>query len=200
MAGEQQQDVTLLLQAVADGDSHAASELLPLVYAELQKLARSFMGREAAGNTLQPTALVHEAYLRLIGDQDMAWDNRGHFFGAAAMAMRRILVERARAKSRLKRGGDRGRIEFTEQSLIAEPPEDDMLSLNEALDRLEAYDARKSKVVMLRYFAGLNVEETAAAIGVSPATVKNEWAYARAWLHRELNGDDEPQRSEGSAS
>ena len=140
MDNQPHQDVTMLLQAVADGDSHASGELLPLVYAELQKLARSFMSREASGNTLQPTALVHEAYLRLIGDQDVAWDNRGHFFAAAAMAMRRILVQRARAKSRLKRGGSAGRVEFIEQSLVAEPPSEDMLSLDEALQRLEQYD------------------------------------------------------------
>jgi RNA polymerase sigma factor (TIGR02999 family) len=200
MAAQPNQDVTMLLQAVAAGDSRAAGELLPLVYAELQKLARAYMSREAAGNTLEPTALVHEAYLRLIGDQEVAWDNRGHFFAAAAMAMRRILVERARAKDRLKRGGDRGRVEFTEQSLVVEPPAEEMLSLDEALTRLEQYDQRKSKVVMLRYFAGLNVDETAAALGVSPATVKNEWAYARAWLHRELNADDGEGILGGAAS
>ena len=186
MAIQQRNDVTILLKAAADGDSHAASDLLPLIYSELQALARSFMAKEAVGNTLQPTALVHEAYLRLVGDPNLQWDNRGHFFAAAATAMRRILVERARAKLRLKRGGDGQRIELQDHSLIEEPPSEDMLCLDEALDRLAQFDQRKSKVVMLRYFAGLSIEETASAMGVSPATVKNEWTFARAWLHREL--------------
>src|SRR5262245_2344494 len=193
MTSDAQHDVTMLLAAVSDGDSHASSELLPLVYGELQKLARSFMARETPGQTLQPTALVHEAYLRLVGDSDVTWQNRGHFFVAAATAMRRILVERARAKARLKRGGDRHRLELAEYSLVAEPPCDDMIALDEALERLDQYDDRKCRVVMLRYFAGLNVEETAAALNVSPATVKNDWSYARAWLHRELSkGEGSP--------
>ena len=193
-----QQDVTMLLQAVSDGDSHASAELLPLLYGELQKLARSLMAREGPAHTLQPTALVHEAYLRLIGDCDVKWENRGHFFVAAATAMRRILVERARSKLRLKRGGDRGRMDLADDALIVEPPSEELLCLNEALDRLEAYDQRKCRVVMLRYFAGLNVDETAAALNVSPATVKNDWSYARAWLHRELNREDSAVATEST--
>lgn len=193
-------DVTILLKAAAEGDSHAAGDLLPLIYSELQSLARSFMAKEAVGNTLQPTALVHEAYLRLVGDANLHWDNRGHFFAAAATAMRRILVERARARMRLKRGGTGRRIELAEHSMIVEPPSEDMLFLDEALDRLSTFDPRKAKVVMMRYFAGLSVEETAAALDVSPATVKNDWAFARAWLHRELNEEQHGTSSSGDDS
>lgn len=185
--------VTQLLNAASEGDSRAAEELLPMVYQELRKLAQARMAHEPKGQTLQPTALVHEAYMRLIGSADVKWDGRGHFFGAAAKAMRRILVERARSRSRLKRGGDRQRIELGEQLAVStvgdERADDELVALDSVLERLEAYDKRKSEVVMLRYFAGLSIEETAAALGVSPATVKNEWAFARAWLHRELAKD-----------
>jgi RNA polymerase sigma factor (TIGR02999 family) len=187
---EARHDVTQLLAAVSEGDSHAAADLLPVIYNELQRLARSFMAKEpggGAGHTLQPTALVHEAYLRLIGQADMKWDSRGHFFVAAATAMRRILVERARGRNRIKRGGDRQRQELHDGAMAVEPPSDDLLALDEALKRLEEADQRKARVVMLRHFAGLGVEETAAALNVSPATVKNDWAFARAWLHRELS-------------
>lgn len=193
--GEARQDVTQMLAAVSDGDSHAAAELLPVIYTELQRLARSFMAKEGgggAGHTLQPTALVHEAYLRLIGQADMKWDSRGHFFVAAATAMRRILVERARARGRIKRGGDRQRREFHDEAMRVEPPSDELLALDEALKRLEEQDERKARVVMLRHFAGLSVEETAAALNVSPATVKNDWAFARAWLHREICKGEDP--------
>lgn len=184
-------DVTLLLAKVSEGDSRAAAELLPLVYEELRRLARSRMAGESPGQTLQPTALVHEAYLRLLGASDVKWDGRGHFFGAAALAMRRILVERARARGRIKRGGGAARVPLEDAALATEPPPDELLALDEALDRLAAYDKRKADVVMMRYFAGLSIDETAAALGVSPATVKNEWAFARAWLHREIKkGDD----------
>lgn len=200
MSDQARQEVTQLLAAISDGDSHAAAALLPLVYAELQQLARSFMARENAAQTLQPTALVHEAYLRLVGQaDDVKWDNRGHFFVAAATAMRRILVERARHRKRLKRGGDRARVEFNDEAMAIEPPSDELLALDEALHRLEEYDQRKCRVVMLRYFAGLGIEETAAALHVSPATVKNEWAYARAWLHRELSRGHSDEASLGAA-
>ena len=189
-----QHEVTQLLAAATAGDPKASAELLPVVYEELRRLARGQMKKEAVGQTLQPTALVHEAYMRLVGDGDVKWENRGHFFGAAARAMRRILVERARHRGRLKRGGGRGRVELGDQALTVEPPPTtDLISLDEALEKLEARDKRKADVVMLRYFAGLSIEETAAALGVSPATVKNEWTFARAWLHREMEQDGEKE-------
>ncbi|MBC6952959.1 MAG: RNA polymerase subunit sigma [Leptolyngbya sp. PLA2] len=179
-------EVTLLLNAASEGDPRASAELLPLVYEELRRLARARLGAEAPGQTLQPTALVHEAYLRLVGDAELQWNSRGHFFGAAALAMRRILVERARHRKRLKHGGGRKRVELTDHAMVAEPPPDDLLALDEALERLAAIDSRKARVVMLRYFAGLSIEETAAALEVAPATVKADWAFSRAWLHRAL--------------
>jgi RNA polymerase sigma factor (TIGR02999 family) len=184
---DQTHHVTQLLQAASAGDGKAAAELLPLLYEELRKLAASNMAREVSTQTLQPTALVHEAYLRLVGGADVKWDGRGHFFGAAARAMRRILVERARARGAIKRGGDRDRVLLSEDAFATEPDAENLLPLDEALDKLEKLDARKAEVVMMRYFAGLSIEETAAAIGVSLATVKNDWAFARAWLHRELS-------------
>jgi RNA polymerase sigma factor (TIGR02999 family) len=183
-------EVTQLLRLAGDGDSQAAAELLPLVYEELRRLARARMANErgaGAGHTLQPTALVHEVYLRLIGDEEVRWEGRGHFFGAAARAMRRIVVERARHRNRVKRGGGRERVELKEDAaLSAEPEPGEVLALDELLDKLEAFDRRKADVVMLRYYAGLSIEETAAALGISATTVKGEWAFARAWLHREL--------------
>lgn len=179
-------EVTLLLNAAGAGDPKASAELLPLVYEELRRLARARLGAEAPGQTLQPTALVHEAYIRLVGDVDLQWNSRGHFFGAAALAMRRILVERARHRKRMKHGGGRRRVELREDAMVSEPAPDDLLALDDALDKLAALDERKSRVVMLRYFAGLSIEETAAALEVSPATVKADWAFSRAWLHRAL--------------
>ena len=180
--------MTQLLELAGQGDSKASEELLPLVYEELRRLARSQMKKEkegGAGQTLQATALVHEAYMRLVGDGEVKWQNRAHFFGAAARAMRRILVDRARHRGRQKRGGDRDRVVLSDQGLAA-PAGTDLVELDAALAKLEAEDARKSEVVMLRYFAGLSIEETAAALALSPATVKNEWTFARAWLKREL--------------
>lgn len=163
---------------------------MPAVYDELRRRAAAVMRRERADHTLQPTALVHEAYIRLVGGSELKWDNRGHFFGAAARAMRRILVERARHHGRIKHGGEMKRVELGEsalnQPLTNEPEPTNLLALDEVLEKLEQYDKRKADVVMLRYFAGLSIEETAAALGVSPATVKNEWTFARAWLHREV--------------
>lgn len=187
--------VTCLLQQAAAGDSNAARELLPVVYEELRRLARARMAREpkgGAGQTLQPTALVHEAYLRLLGDHEVRWNGRGHFFGAAALAMRRILVERARQRSRIKLGGEVARVDADlaaiAPSLSNEPDATDMLALDDALKELESHDRRKYDVIMLRYFAGLSIEETAAALEISAATVKNDWTFARAWLKRRVAG------------
>jgi RNA polymerase sigma factor (TIGR02999 family) len=187
------------VEAANGGDAASGDRLLQLVYDELRVLARSRMARERRGGggtpTLDTAGLVHEAYLRLVGDdkrKPQRWDGRGHFFGAAALAMRRILVERARHRKRLKHGGGRDRLELQEHQVLSQEPEHDgtdLIALDEALTKLEALDARKAKVVSLRYFGGLSVEETAAALDVSPATVKNEWAFARAWLHRELSGE-----------
>lgn len=164
----------------------AAADLLPLVYEELRKLARARMARERPGQTLQPTALVHEAYLRLSGDGDAPWASRAQFFAAAAEAMRRILIEKARRSRRRKRGGGRRRVTLDEGLLQAEPAPEEILALDQAIDRLEARDAAMARVVKLRYFAGLTVEETALALETSPRTVKRLWTAGRAWLHREL--------------
>jgi RNA polymerase sigma factor (TIGR02999 family) len=173
-----------------DGPSGTPAELLPQVYEELRRLARSHIARERAGLTLQPTALVHEAYLRLSKDgADRRWDRRGHFFAAAAIAMRRILVERARHYRRIKHGGTQQRVELDFESPAPAPEFTDVLAVDQALTRLEQLDPAKARVVLLRYFAGLTIEETADAMDVSPATVKNEWAFARAWLHHALGGD-----------
>lgn len=186
-------DMTTLLNAAGGGDPRAAEALLPLVYEELRRLAASQLAREPAGLTLQPTALVHEAYLRLVGSGDLKWNGRRQFFCAAATAMRRILVDRARRVRAEKHGGGRRRQDIDEAALMLDDPTPaehaakvDLLRLNVALERLEQRDARQAEVVMLRYFAGLNVEQTARALDVSPATVKNDWVYARAWLHREM--------------
>ena len=174
--------------------SGTSGELLPEVYDELRKLARARLARERHHNqTLQPTALVHEAYLRVAGDrQDRKWDRRGHFFAAAALAMRRILVERARHYQRIKHGGGGERAELDSGIMRVDPALTDLVAVDEALTRLEQTDPRKAQVVSLRYFAGLSVEETAAAMDLSPATVKNEWKFARAWLHRALGPVDAP--------
>jgi RNA polymerase sigma factor (TIGR02999 family) len=185
------QEVTQILDAIAGGDRHAAEQLLPLVYGELRKLAKAQMDQEAAAHTLQPTALVHEAYLRLVGDgsgAELKWDSRGHFFAAAARAMRHILVERARRRGRIKHGGDRGRQALDDELASFEPKDLDMVALDDALTRLEAHNDQVCQVVMLRYFAGLGVEETAKALGIGTTTVKAQWNYARAWLHRQMAG------------
>jgi RNA polymerase sigma factor (TIGR02999 family) len=178
--------VTQVLNAASRGDEKAAAELLPLVYEELRKLAQARMAGLPPGATLQPTALVHEAYLRLIADDKPSWRSRGHFFGAAAQAMRQILVDEARRKASLKRGGDRKRIDLEIADPAAEAPSFSILALDEALERLEQHDPRKAQIVMLRYFAGLTMQETAEALEVSVPTVEREWRYIRARLHREL--------------
>lgn len=165
----------------------AADELLPQLYDELRDMARRKMEREPRGQTLQATALVHEAYVRLVGDRDPGWSGRAHFLGAAAEAMHRILIERARAKGRLKRGGGRLRVDLTDLATLDGAPDADLLALDEALVRLEARDARKAKVVVLRFYGGLSIEEIAQALSVSPATVKSDWNFALAWLQRELD-------------
>ncbi|MBI3409663.1 MAG: sigma-70 family RNA polymerase sigma factor [Planctomycetes bacterium] len=181
-------DVTRILNAAVAGDRQAAAQLLPLVYDELRKLAAIRMTAEAPGNTLDATALVHEAYIRLVGpSDDKRWDGRGHFFAAAAEAMRRILVESARRKGRLQHGGNRRRIELTELPSAVAP--DDMLALDEALSRLAERDAAKAEVVKLRYFAGMTVPEVASCLSISVATVERHWAFARVWLYSELNDD-----------
>ena len=180
-------DVTHILAAIEAGDPKAAAELLPLVYEELRKLAAARLASEAAGNTLQPTALVHEAFLRLVGPADAArWDSRGHFFAAAAEAMRRILVDAARRKQREKHGGDRHRVDLDAALAAAPEPRHDLIALDAALTRLAAEDPQAARLVELRHFAGLSVAEAARALGISPRTADRVWAYARAWLHREL--------------
>ena len=181
-------EVTRLLTAIQQGDELATSRLLPLVYEELRRLARSQMANERKDHTLQATALVHEAYMRLIGNADPGWDGRGHFFSAAAEAMRRILIEHARAKAAHKRGGDRERVSLLEAEPVVLPCEnvEDLLAVNDALDRLAEQDARKAELVKLLYFAGLNLEEAAAAQGISRTTAYRHWIFARAWLHEAM--------------
>jgi len=182
-------DVTLLLDAAAAGDRKAAADLLPLVYDELRKLAAARMTHEAPDHTLQPTALVHEAYLRLIGPADeVRWHNRGHFFAAAAEAMRRILVENARRKKAAKHGGGLQRLDAT-LAIAAPEVDEDLVAIDEALDRLAALDPVKAELVKLRYFAGLTIEEAAQALGISAATAKRYWTYSRVWLYQQVGGD-----------
>jgi RNA polymerase sigma-70 factor (ECF subfamily) len=182
------QSVTGLLQAWASGDQAALDELLPLVYDDLRRQARRYMRAQPAGHTLQTTALVHEAYLRLVGQSSVEWKGRAHFFGVAAKAMRSILVDHARARGAAKRGGSARTITLDEARAIAGPQASvDVLALDEALGRLAELDSRKSRLVELRYFGGLGIDEAAAVLGVSPATVKREWTTARAWLRRELS-------------
>ena len=181
-------DVTQILSAIEQGDPKAAEQLLPLVYNELRNLAIQKLGRVPPGQTLQPTALVHEAYLRLVGGGDQLWDSRGHFFAAAAEAMRRILVENARKKGSRKRGGDRARADFDVDQLVVPDLREDVLALDEALERLAAADPEAARLVQLRYFAGLTLAEAAKVMDVSPRTADRLWAYARAWLHQALEG------------
>jgi RNA polymerase sigma factor (TIGR02999 family) len=182
-------DVTRILSAVQAGDRHKAAELLPLVYAELRKLAAARLAAEPAGQTLQPTALVHEAYLRLVGNGDAGWDSRGHFFAAAADAMRRIVVEAARRKKRFKHGGDKARVDVELADLPTRLPADDLIALDEALRQLEEQDPVKARLVSLRYFAGLTIEQAAESLGIARVTAHRYWTFARAWLHQRMAGD-----------
>jgi RNA polymerase sigma factor (TIGR02999 family) len=188
-------EVTRVLSALEQGDPHAASQLLPLVYDELRKLAAQKLAQERPGQTLQPTALVHEAYLRLVAtplrerESDTPWDSRGHFFAAAAEAMRRILVEQARRKKRAKHGGDLQRVELHDQEVPVRPPPDEIVALDEALTRLAEEDPEAARMVQLHFFAGLSIEQAAEALGLSRATAYRQWAYARAWLRCTIGGD-----------
>jgi RNA polymerase sigma factor (TIGR02999 family) len=185
-------EVLQILSAIERGDPQAASRLLPLVYDELRHLAAQKLAHEPSGQTLQPTALVHEAYLRLTGaPQGQHWDSRGHFFAAAAEAMRRILVEHARRKHGRKHGGGRRRVPLAEFHRVAESPQD-LLDLDEALSRFATEEPDKAQLVQLRFFAGLSTPEAAAALGISVATAERWWAYARAWLFSELQEGEEP--------
>lgn len=184
--------VTCLIRDIQEGDATAADSLLSLVYDELRGLAAARIARERPGQTLQATALVHEAFLRLIGNSDPGWRNRGHFFGAAAEAMRRILVEQARRKSSVRGGGGRKRQELHDSAIAVEDDTIDLIALSEALDRLTAEDPRKAELVKLRYFTGLTIAESAAAMGVSHATAERYWAYSRLKLYEWMNGPDAP--------
>jgi RNA polymerase sigma-70 factor (ECF subfamily) len=179
-------DVTQLLADVQNGQPDAAPRLIPLVYDELRRLARRQMRRERSDHTLQATALVHEAYFRLVTQPERTWQNRTHFVRIAAQVMRRMLIDYARARRTVKREGGLQRVPLEEPLLVADEQSDELLALNEALERLAQFDPRQSRVVELRFFGGLTVEETAEALGMSPKTVKRDWSVARAWLHREV--------------
>jgi RNA polymerase sigma factor (TIGR02999 family) len=182
--------VTALLQAWSEGDPAALQDLMPLVEDELHRLARHYMRGERPGHTLQPTALVNEAYLRLVGVTRIRWQNRGHFLAVAARAMRHILVDLARARGYQKRGGGMPVVPLDGVDVADASPGPDVVALHDALDALAAFDARKSQVVELRYFGGLTIEETAEVLGISPETVMRDWRFAKAWLLRQLAGDD----------
>jgi RNA polymerase sigma factor (TIGR02999 family) len=187
MPFETSHEVTQALQAIRRGDGKGSDELLPLVYDELRRIAGMRMSQEAVGQTLQATALVHEAWLRMIGDGDRTWQNRAHFFGAAAEAMRRILVENARRKSRLKRGGgDQIRLDINEIDLAAAPPDEKILMMNDALEQLQAEDPDKARIVVLKFFGGLTNQEVADNLQVTERTIERQWAYAKAWLLQKI--------------
>src|SRR5262245_48618925 len=179
-------EITQMLQAVGRGESGASEQLLPLVYNELRKLAAVRMAQEIAGQTLQPTAVVHEAWLRVAGKGDRIWESRAHFFGAAAEAMRRILIENARRKSRLKRGGGQARLDIDELDLAQTTPDDKILLINEALEQLQAEDPEKAKIVVMKFFGGLTNQQVSESIGVTERTVERQWAYAKAWLFQTI--------------
>lgn len=182
-------DITLLLDKAADGDQNAANDLLPLVYQQLRAIAQLRMSGENAGHTLQATALVHEVFLRLVGDRKIPWQNQGHFYAAAAEAMRRVLLDHAKAKGRKKRGGDRTKMPLNVADLASEQNPEQILALDSALCRLEEQNPEAAQVVRLRFYAGLSVDQTAEALDMSPRTVDRRWKFARAWLYKSL-GDD----------
>lgn len=179
-------EITEVLRQVTDGKEDAQARLMPLVYAELRRVAAAYMRRERPGHTLQATALVHEAYIKLVGQHEVHWQNRAHFFGVAAQVMRRILVDHARAQRAGKRGGPRNQVTLDDAMLVEQHGPADLIELDEALNRLAAFDARQSRIVELRYFGGLSVEECACLLNVSPKTIKRDWSVARAWLYGEL--------------
>lgn len=186
-----QPNITELLAGYGRGDKESLDRLMPIVYDELRRQAARYLKREQAGHTLQTTALIHEAYVRLVDQRNVQWQNRAHFFGIAAQLMRRILVDHARTRKRVKRGGSDVRVSLGEVNVAGRGPDLDVVALDEALNRLAKIDEQQSRVVELRFFSGLTVEETAEAMGISPATVKRDWSMAKAWLHRELSGDIE---------
>ena len=191
-------EITRILEAIDEGDAHAAEELLPLVYNELRRLAAQKLSREKPGQTLQATALVHEAYIRLVGSDDQQWDSRGHFFAAAAEAMRRILIDNARRKECVKHGGASRRVHLVKTDLAIEAPtlatEDptiDLVALDDALAKLGTEEPKIAELVNLRFFAGLTMKQTAQMLGIPLRTAERHWTYARAWLHNEINGDED---------
>jgi len=180
-------DVTRLIEAVSAGEASATEDLLPVIYDDLRRIALSKLSREVASHTLQPTALVHEAYMRLVGSNSDSWENRAHFFGAAAEAMRRILIDHARKKKRLKRGGGAKRMEFHEHMAIEQTEAEELLALDEALQELELLDKEKAELVKLKFFAGMSLKEAASILSIPPRTADRYWAYARAWLRRQIS-------------
>ena len=192
MVKPEAQNITELLVGYGRGDKEALDQLMPIVYDELRRQAARYLRREQAGNTLQTTALIHEAYVRLVDQLNVQWQNRAHFFGIAAQLMRRILVDHARAKKRVKRGGSDVRVSLGDATVAVKGQDLDVVALDEALGRLAEIDEQQSRVVELRFFSGLTVEETAEVMGISKATVKRDWSMAKAWLHRELSGDTDP--------
>jgi RNA polymerase sigma factor (TIGR02999 family) len=184
-------DITQIIDAVGRGDEHASEQLLPVIYQELRRLAASMLAQEPPGQTLEATALVHEAYVRLLGSKkdQQQWKHRGHFFAAAAEAMRRILVEKARRKQRVKHGGEHHRVELDDERLVCSVPADQLIALDDALERFAQEEPEKAQLVKLRFFAGLSIEEAADTLGISRATASRHWTYARAWLHDAVSGD-----------
>ena len=181
------ENITELLVGYGRGDKEALDKLMPVVYDELRRQAARYLRREQAGHTLQTTALIHEAYVRLVDQRNVQWQNRAHFFGIAAQMMRRILVDHARTKKRAKRGGSDVKVSLADATIPVQERDLDVVALDEALTRLAEIDEQQSRVVELRFFSGLTVEETAEVMGISPATVKRDWSMAKAWLHRELS-------------
>lgn len=192
MAADTPNDLTQLLHAWRKGDEAARNQLMSLVYDELRRLAGNYLRRERAGHTLQPTALVHEAYLQLIDQSQVSWESRAHFFGAAARLMRRILVDHARAHNAEKRGGGEERLELNEAIGVPEQKDINLLALDDALSELARIDPQQSQIVELRYFGGLSIEETATVLNISPATIKREWSMAKVWLYRQVSRDSNP--------